>query len=210
MSWRACFDLIALMLIAIAGGCVESGIDDHSSSVAAKSTQGERDGPLELLDLDGAQISPFEQASAKVFVFLFTRVDCPISNRYAPSIARLCEEFAPRGVVFRLVYPNPKRTPAEIKQHLQDYGYPCQPLRDPEHRLVDLAGASITPEAAVFLPDGKMVYRGRIDDRWVDLGKSRRKATRFDLRQSLEEVLGGQPVTSPRTKAVGCFISDLK
>jgi hypothetical protein len=40
-------------------------------------------------------------------VLVFVRTDCPISNRYAPELRRLQDRFAPRGMAFWLVYPDP-------------------------------------------------------------------------------------------------------
>jgi hypothetical protein len=83
-------------------------------------------------------------------------------------------------------------------------------LRDPDHDLVRLAGATITPEAAVFVQGREMVYRGRIDDRYVDFGMTRTKATTHDLRNTLDAVLAGKPVPAARTRAIGCYIADLQ
>ena len=66
-----------------------------------------------------------------------------------------------------------------------------------------------TPEAAVFA-DGELVYRGRIDDRFVDFGKTRAAATTHDLAFALQAILDGRPVPESRTRAVGCFIPELK
>ncbi len=77
-----------------------------------------------LLDLNGRAAKPFHDPKAKLLVFLFTRTDCPISNSYAPEIARLHTQFAPRGAVFWLVYCDPDETPAIIRQHLREYSYP--------------------------------------------------------------------------------------
>jgi hypothetical protein len=68
----------------------------------------------------------------------------------------------------------------------------------------------VTPEAAVYTPDHRLVYRGRIDDWYVDFGKPRAAPTTHDLEDALEAVLGGRPVADARTTAVGCFIGDLK
>ena len=83
-------------------------------------------------------------------VLIFVSTDCPVSNRYAPEIKRLHDEFTSRGVRFRLVYPNPLDNEAAISKHLQEYGYPQIAQRDRDHTLVKMAGATITPEAAVF------------------------------------------------------------
>jgi hypothetical protein len=143
-------------------------------------------------------------------VLIFVSVDCPVSNRYAPEIKRLYEEFSPRGVRFRLVYPNPLDTENAISRHLHAFGYPQIAERDRDHALVKMAGASITPEAAVFDARERMVYLGRINDRFVELGRERPAATRHDLRNALTAALAGKPVNPSRTQAVGCFIADMK
>lgn len=165
---------------------------------------------LRLLDLSGRPVNPLQATNSKATVFLFIRADCPISNRYAPEVRRLYEKFAPQGVSFWLVYPDPNEAPAAIRQHLKEFEYPVGALRDPSHSLVTLTGAKVTPEAAVFVGAGKMVYHGRIDDLYVDFGKARRAPTTHDLEQVLEAILAGKPVHEASAPAVGCFISDLK
>ncbi len=167
-------------------------------------------GHLRLLDLAGRFVNPLRATNSKATVFLFIRSDCPISNRYAPEVRRLYEKFAPRGVSFWLVYPDPNEAPTAIRRHLKEYEYPIGALRDPSHALVKLTGAKVTPEAAVFVGGGQMVYHGRIDDLYVDFGKARRAPTTHDLEQVLVAILAGKPVHEASAPAVGCFISDLK
>jgi hypothetical protein len=143
-------------------------------------------------------------------VLLFVSVDCPVSNRYAPEIKRLHDEFTPRGIRFRLVYPNPLDDEAAVGTHLREFGFPPIGQRDRDHALVRRAGATITPEAAVFDARERLVYRGRIDDRFVELGRERLAATRHDLRNALTALLAGKPTSPSQTQAVGCFIADMK
>jgi hypothetical protein len=120
------------------------------------------------------------------------------------------EKFASRGVGFYLVYPDADESSQMIEKHLKEYSYPFPGLRDPKHELVKLAGAKITPEAAVFDAKGKLLYLGRIDDRYVDFGKMRAAATQKDLERALEAILAGKPVPSAGGPAIGCFIADVK
>ena len=143
-------------------------------------------------------------------VLIFVSTDCPLSNRYAPDINRLHAEFAAKGVRFRLVYPNPLDDAAAIDRHVAEYGYPQIAERDRDHALVNMAGATITPEAVILDAHRRVVYRGRIDDRFVELGRERPAATRRDLRNALIAALAGKPVNPSRTQAVGCFIADMK
>ena len=48
-----------------------------------------------------------------------------------------------------------------------------------------------------------MVYLGRIDDRFVELGRERPAATRNDLRNVLTALVAGKPVIPSRTIAAG-------
>ena len=168
---------------------------------------------LYLLDPGGHAVNPF-QSQARATVFIFVRTDCPVANRYAPVIRHLTQEFSPRGAAFWLVYPNAKVTPAAIVKHDRAFRFDCPALRDPRHELVKLTGAQITPEAVVFVPTqpgaaGRIVYRGRIDNQYVDFGITRPAATTHDLADALSAALAGRPVAVARTKAVGCYISDL-
>ncbi len=167
---------------------------------------------VRLLPVEGGKAPVDALASppgVKAIVFLFTSTDCPISNRYAPEVHRLATAYGPKGVVFRLVYPNPAETAKGIREHMAAFSYAgaTQAFRDPKLDLVKFVGATITPEAAVVV-GGKVVYRGRIDDRYVDLGLERPAATTHDLGDALEAVVTGKTVPHPTTQAVGCYIAD--
>jgi peroxiredoxin len=152
-------------------------------------------------------------ATDQVVVLLFTRTDCPISNRYAPEVRRLHDEYAKRGVKFWLVYPDKSETLGKMEQHRAEYGYPMEALHDPKHEWVKRAKATITPEAAIFVRERsqwKLVYHGRIDDRYVDYGKARAEPSRRDLAEVLDAVLAGRPAPFAYAKAIGCYLADLK
>jgi hypothetical protein len=160
--------------------------------------------------LSGAPVDALQApAGTKAIVFIFTSTDCPISNRYAPEVRRIAGAFAAKGVAFRLVYPNPSEDAKAIRAHMAAYGYgdAFEPLRDPGFALVKLTGVTITPEAVV-VSHGKVVYRGRIDDRFVDLGRERPAPTERDLFDALTAIVAGKPAPHATTQAVGCFISD--
>ncbi|MBI1791319.1 MAG: redoxin domain-containing protein [Acidobacteria bacterium] len=160
------------------------------------------------VDLAGTPADPFR--GNQIHVLLFLRTDCPISNRYAPEIQRLHQRYAPAGVRFWMVYPNREEPVEAIRRHAAEYNLPGQILRDPHQTLVKKTGARVTPEAAVYAADGRLVYRGRIDDRYVDLGKSRPAAARHDLAAAIDAALAGKPAAHKTTRAVGCFISGLR
>jgi hypothetical protein len=147
---------------------------------------------------------------ARARVLLFVRSDCPITNRYAPELARIAEEFASRGVEFWLIYPDPSETEPGIVRHKAEYQLPGTPLLDPGRRLTKRADASVSPQAAVFDQAGRLVYSGRIDDRYVAFGKARPEPTTHDLEAAITATLAGKSVVQARTRAVGCYLADVK
>ncbi len=140
-------------------------------------------------------------------VLVFTTTDCPISNRYAPEIQRLATKFA-RDVRFVFVYPVPSDSEATIREHRKKFG-DGEWRRDPSQQLVKLTGVTVTPEVAVIVADQKILYRGRIDDRYLEFGKDRPEPTVRDLERALDAIIAGQPVPVAETRAIGCIISDL-
>lgn len=139
---------------------------------------------------------------------IFTRSDCPIANSYAPLLGRLQERYAKRGVMFWRVYVDPDDTPEVIRRHEREYHLTGHVLRDAKLALVKRAHAQVTPECAVFSGSGELLYHGRIDDRWVDVGVSKPAATHDDLALALDAALAGQKPTPAATEAMGCFISN--
>jgi len=166
---------------------------------------------IRVPNLAGVLVSPLAVSpGTKAVVLVFVSTECPYSNRSAPEIRRVRDAFEPKGVRFWLVYPNSAETPAIIRAHLKAFSYPDIALRDVRHELVKLAKPAVTPEAAVFDARGNLVYKGRIDDRFIELGRERPVATRHDLEDALTLTLAGKPVMPASTQAFGCFIADLQ
>ena len=160
------------------------------------------------LHLDGTPADPFLENAGKPVVLLFVRTDCPISNRYAPLIQRISSHYAAR-VAFSLVYPGRTTSAERIRQHESDYGYKLPALRDPEHALVLQAQVQVTPEAAVFDADHRLVYHGRIDNLYEDVGRARPAATTHELDDAIQAALN-RKAPPPNIPAVGCYIADLE
>jgi Redoxin len=168
-----------------------------------------------VTDLDGRAVRPFASspAGARAVVFVFTRSDCPISNRYAPDLRRLQQQATAARIDFWIVFVDPAESAARIREHLKRFAYTGRALRDPRHDLVRASGATIAPEAAVFVREHRaprLVYRGRIDDRYQTPGRMRPAATTRDLEAVLHEVRDAGPLVLRETQAVGCIIADLR
>jgi thiol-disulfide isomerase/thioredoxin len=158
-----------------------------------------------VVDLDGHAVDPFQRAAGKIVVLLFVRTDCPISNRYAPSIQQMSARFE-KSAEFFLVYPIESESSEAIRKHLKEYGYKLTALRDPQHVLIRAANATITPESAVFSANGQLRYHGRIDDWYTEFGRSRPAPTTHELSSAVEAASLGKPIAVATAPAVGCFL----
>jgi thiol-disulfide isomerase/thioredoxin len=181
--------LLAL-LVALGAGCAA---DDPAETVVVR-------------DLDGVERRPLDPPAGRLSVLLFVTTDCPIANAYAPEVARIVAEHARAPVDFHVVHVDPDLAPEKALAHARDYALPKPILIDRGHDLVRRTGATVTPEAVVLAPGGVVLYRGRIDDQYADLGQKRPHPTVRDLREALAAALAGKPIPAPRTRAVGCFI----
>jgi hypothetical protein len=210
---RACAYSGAALLIIVVSLSGSSGCSGRGGQAAqAAPTAGSllNTSSLKLLDLRGKPVDLRKSSEGRVHVALFTRSDCPVSNQLAPEVRSLYQKLHPQGVDFYLVYVDPGEKPEAILEHLRQYEYPCAGLRDPDHTLVVQTGATVTPEAVVFDSDWRITYRGRINDEYVEVGKSRTSSIRHDLQDAIEATLAGRPVAEPVTRAVGCYIGDLR
>ena len=179
-------------------GCVAAG----DGSLAA------RQGSV-AENLDGKAADPFKSAAGQVTVLFFVRTDCPISNRYVPTIQKIAEKFSGKAK-FWLVYPDADEPATRIRAHDQEFHYAIPALRDVHHALVKRAQAGITPEAAVFDSSGKLAYHGRIDNWYEDFGRSRVTPTTHELEDAIRNAMEGKASVPAHLSAVGCYISDIK
>jgi peroxiredoxin len=163
-----------------------------------------------LRDTQGSVHMPAEWAGRRAILLFFVTTDCPVANSYVPEMNRIHEQYSGRGVLVYAVQADTTVAEPVAARYAREFRYAFPLLLDPQQTLVRLAGASVTPQAAVLSPEGKVLYLGRIDNRVQDFGKQRFDATERDLRDALDAVLAGKPVAHPLTKSIGCAINPVK
>lgn len=160
-----------------------------------------------LRDTAGAVHTGAEWEGRKAIVLFFVTIDCPVGNSYVPEMNRIREAYAAKGVAVYGVQAETTVDDAAVVRYAHEFRYTFPLLIDPRQALVKLVNATVTPQAAVLTPAGKVLYLGRIDNRVEDFGKTRYQATHADLREALDAVLAGKPVPQPTTKSIGCAIN---
>ena len=159
---------------------------------------------LETLDDKTFELSDWK--NNKFTVVLFLLADCPACQSYSLTLNNLTKQFSSCGVKFYGVFPGHYGTLQEDLEFKTNYKISFPLLRDPEKKISSLLHAKVAPEAFLIDRNGKVLYRGRIDDWMYAVGKKRIKINSNDLQNAISESCAGKDVSKPATQAIGCII----
>lgn len=176
-------------------------LSDSSKIVFAKKIEN-----FKFRDINDSQY--FSGADIQVFVFLDT--ECPISQRYTNDVQELSAKFQALGVSFFGVFPTANVHEDDLKVFGIKYNLTIPFVIDKFHYLTKLLNATVTPEVFVLGKNQEILYQGMIDNKYYDLGKSRKQASEFYLLNALEVILKNQKSSIPYIQAIGCDIERIQ
>ena len=177
------------------------------------------DGKTTLTDIDGKPVMAHE-FMGKVTVVNFYSIQCPVQAAWDSRLADLQKEFESQGVVFLHVDSNvgeigetaPKpegdaKPYEKVRAHLKEKGLPFRVLADHGNKIADFFEAKTTPHVYVFGQDGKLVYKGLVDDDQKNRNAEKRNNY---LRDVVGKLLKNEKVEPFTTKEEGCSIKRVK
>ena len=162
---------------------------------------------FQLKATDGRNVAFTEFRTKKAIAVIFIGTQCPMVNQYVLRLKAMHAKYTAKGVQILAINSNCHDTFANIVKHARQRKLPFPVLHDEQHKVADLFGAELTPEAFVLDNRGRVRYHGRIDDLFGVNGEYRSKPTRHDLKEALNDILAGRAVRVAQTKATGCYIS---
>ena len=199
--------LIFSTLTILLGAAVAFSDPDEKKLAAPQAGATVPDFTLKDIHRRPRSLAAFKAKKAIVVVFIGT--ECPLSNLYVPALIELHKEYAGKGVQFLAINANAQDPFLRVSAHAQDREIPFPVLKDFDHHAADALGAKRTPEAFVLDAERVIRYHGRIDDQY-GAGYQREKPTRRDLKEALDELLLGKPVTTSTAEAPGCLIGRVR
>ena len=140
-------------------------------------------------------------------LYLFLLDDCPICLNYTPLLNDLYTEYGSR-INFQGYFPNFSSKPNKIDHFKETYQieFPLQTDYYKEH--AKKWNAQVTPEAILYNnTTKKIIYQGRIDNKFVRLGKRRNVVTEHNLVNAIELTLESKEVLPTFAEPIGCFIN---
>jgi peroxiredoxin len=156
---------------------------------------------FKLPDADGAEHSLKSLMGKKGAVLIFIATKCPVSNAYNDRMEKLAQDYKAKGINVIGINSNNTEPSAEVKSHAAEKHLSFSILKDEGNRIADRLGATRTPEVYVLDASMKLVYHGRIDNSQKVEG-----ITSNDVRDALDEMIAGKPVTKTGGAAFGCTI----
>ena len=142
-------------------------------------------------------------------VVSFLGIECPLAKLYAPRINQLATEFKSQGFEFVAVNSNRQDSTQEWRQFAKTTNLVLPIVKDHGNQIADKLNVVRNPDVVVIDSDGKIRYRGRIDDQYSP-GIARSMVNREDLRIALTELSAGKAVSIPATEPEGCLIGRVK
>lgn len=141
----------------------------------------------------------------KTLVIAFTSTSCPLSKKYAATLAKLEEAYARKDVAFLFVNPMATDRLETIREAIQTHKLQGAYVHDHDGTFAKSIGASVTTDVFVLDATRTVVYRGAIDDQY-GLGYSLDAPKNAYLRMALDAHLAGKAPLIAATQAPGCAL----
>ena len=146
-------------------------------------------------------------AGTAATVYYFAGPECPIARAYSPDVARNVERDGGRGIYWVMVFPEDDITTEMVREFQRDYSLPIPAVIEGSVDLCCTLGVTAIPSVAVIGADGRLLYRGRIDNRYKGLGTTYGPPTKRDLEEVTNAIAAGTPLPPASTTAVGCVLA---
>lgn len=148
-------------------------------------------------------------SSDSLTVYVFLLDECVISQYFTPTLNDLQNKYSGRKVGFIGYFPNFSSKPAQIEEFGKKYKLTFPLKQDYYKDWTNKFGIKVTPEVAVWdHRSDRLIYRGRIDDSYVRVGKRKLHIQNQDLKNMIDGWLEGKvPGETVSTQAIGCYIS---
>ncbi|REK08969.1 MAG: hypothetical protein DWQ37_19080 [Planctomycetota bacterium] len=163
-----------------------------------------------LRDYHGQPYSLDEVGQGKVVVLAFLGTECPLAKLYASRLNALADKYEGKDVVFLGLDANRQDSVTEIAAFARVHEIDFPILKDLNQVVADAAGATRTPEAVVLDREGRIRYRGRIDDQYgfnaQNANYQKPEPEKNDLAEAIDAVLANKSVELAETRAPGCLI----
>ena len=149
-----------------------------------------------------------ELKGEKGTVIMFICNHCPFVKHVNAGIVQLAKDYQSKGIGFIAISSNdvenyPDDAPDLMAINAREEGYTFPYLYDESQEIAKAYDAACTPDFYLFDEGLQLIYRGQLDDSRPGNGIP---VTGKDLRQALDALLDGNPITEDQKPSIGCNI----
>lgn len=165
--------------------------------------------PFALRDVrDGARHSCDSLMGSRGLLVMFICAHCPFVRHVEQQLARLGVDYQNSGLGIVAISSNdadayPDDAPPALARQAERLGFTFPYLYDEAQQVARAFDATCTPDFFLFDVEGKLVYRGQLDN---SRPGSPTPVTGQDLRAALDALIAGQPLPETQRPSLGCNI----
>jgi peroxiredoxin len=165
---------------------------------------------FKMKNIDEKYISLSDYKNAKGLIIIFTCNTCPYAVAYEERLVKMNNKYKEKG--FPLITINPNNPEVRegdsfenMKVRAKEKGFNFPYLFDDGQKVYPKFGATKTPHAYVLSNSSGVFtveYIGAIDDNYKNENKVKIKY----IEKAVNQLLKGEKVSEPETRAIGCSI----
>ncbi|TVQ38652.1 MAG: thioredoxin family protein [Spirochaetaceae bacterium] len=161
-----------------------------------------------LPDVDGKTVSSADLTGSPGTLVMFICNHCPFVIHVRDELVKLVKQYQAKGIKVVAISANdvtthPDDGPSRMGEIARECGFTFPYLYDESQETAKAFHAACTPDFFLFDGDGKLFYRGQMDDSRPgnDLPVDGK-----DLRAAIDELLSANPAPRQQKPSMGCNI----
>lgn len=162
---------------------------------------------VKLKDISGKEVTLNDVKQKNGVLVMFSCNTCPYVVKNQQRTKEICAYAQKNGLGVVVINSNEgQRSDADsydaMKQYAKKQSYQWLYVVDKNSVVADAFGATRTPEVFLFNKDGKLAYKGAIDDNPGDADNVKQP----HLKTAIDQMVAGKDVTVKESRSVGCGI----
>ncbi|MBI4357858.1 MAG: thioredoxin family protein [Candidatus Omnitrophica bacterium] len=162
---------------------------------------------FELKDPSGKIYQSDTVYGSKGLLVAFTCNHCPYAQAVWPRLIQLAQEAQKLGVNTVGINPNihpgyPDDAPDRMKEKIKEWRISFPYLVDETQEVAREFRAQCTPDLYLFDSSHQLVYHGRVDDNWKEPSQVKKR----ELKEAIQNLASGKPISERQLPSMGCSI----
>jgi thioredoxin-related protein len=162
---------------------------------------------VKMKDISGKDVSIENAKKGNGVLVMFSCNTCPVVVKNQQRTKAIAAYALKHDIGVILLNSNEASRDDEdsfeaMQQYAKQQGYNWNYVVDKDSKFADAFGATRTPEVFLFNKEGKLVYKGAMDDNATDADNVKRQ----HLKTAIDEYTQGKAITLKESRSVGCGI----